>query len=259
MAKSYSVTFGSGDPRGFTGLAPTFLSFWNLATGTTNAPPSIAETVSGKTGIYSFTYGVTQPISFLLDAATTSPGPSGRYVVGQIDPVDRVDEMGTTMIAIGTTLIGYGNTSIALGTTSVAIGTTHLGQGVSLLALGSTILGYGFTNFGYGSTNYGYGVSLYAGLGNQGITVIGIGNTLLALGFSSGALEALIGDTTSSYGSTSSDPSTVFGFLKRSQEFWEGNQVYIKASGILDFYSRGSTTLLREKTIADTSSQTTKI
>ncbi len=221
--KSYTVAFGSGDPRGFTGLAPTFLSFWNLSTGTTNLPPSIAETNPGKTGIYSFTYGVTQPISFLIDAATTSPGPNSRYVVGQLDPNDRADEYGTTMIAIGTTLIGYGVTNIALGTSNIS-------QGVTILSA----------------------------LGNQGATVIGIGNTLLGLGFSTGALEALIGDNSSSFGSTSVDPSTVFGFLKRSLEFWEGNQVYTKNNGVLDFYNRGSSTLLREKTITDTTAQTTK-
>lgn len=69
---------------------------------------------------------------------------------------------------------------------------------------------------------------------------------------------SLIGDTTSSYGSTSIDPTTLFGFLKRNQEFWEGNQAYAKASGLMDFYSRGSSTLLVEKTITDSTSTTTK-
>lgn len=235
--KNYTVGFGSGDPRGFTGLAPTFLSFYNLATGTTNAPPSIAETIAGKTGIYTFAYGVTQPISFLIDAATTSPGANGRYVFGQIDPADRADEYGNTLIA-------YGLTNIALGTTSIAaignLGSTLMAQGTTLVAQGSTLVGQGIT------------------LIAQGATIVAIGNTLSAIGSTNSAFFGLIGDNSSSYGSTSMDPTTVFGFLKRAQEMSEGNQTYVKATGILDFYSRGSTTLLREKTIVDTSTSTAK-
>lgn len=200
--KFYSVVFGNGNPLGFTGLAPTFLSFYNLATGTTNAPPSIAETIAGKTGIYTFQYGVTQPICFLLDAATTSPGANGRYVTGQIDPADRIDE--------------YGNTLIAMGTSAAALGSTLLS---TLNALGSTLSG--------------------------------IGNT-------SGNLAALVGNTSSIFGSTLADPTTLFGYLKRSQEIQEGNNVYTKATGIFQFYSRGSSTLLTNKTISDSSSTTTK-
>lgn len=193
--KNYSVVFGSGDPRGYTGLAPTFIQFWNLATGTTNAPPSIAETISGKTGVYTFSYGVTQPIAFLLDAATTSPGALGRFVSGQIDPADRADEYAATLL----------NYSVTLTTLSYSI------------------------------------------------IVIGSSNSV-----SNATLLALIGTTASSFGSTSSNPSTIFGFLKRAQEMAEGDQTYVKGSGALQFYNRGSTTLLVQKTIADTSSTTTK-
>jgi hypothetical protein len=301
--KIYTVQFGTGDPRGFTGLAPTFLTFYNLSSGTTNTPPSISETISGKTGVYTFQYGVTQPISFLLDAAT---GIVGRYVVGQIDPNDRSDEYGNTMIAIGSTLIGYGNTSVALGTTSVALGTTSvaigttligygvsglalgttavalgvtsvaigttlLGFGASNLAIGTTLFGFGVSNLAIGNTLLGYGVTNVAlgttavasGWGNatfigqMGTTLVGIGNTAAFFGNSS-ALFSYIGSTASSFGSTSVDPSTLFGFLKRAQEFMEGNNTYTKATGVLDFYSRGSSTLLAEKTVSDTSTTTTK-
>lgn len=85
----------------------------------------------------------------------------------------------------------------------------------------------------------------------MGTTLSSIGTTLLS-GMS------LLGNTTSSYGSTSVDPTTLFGFLKRNQEFWEGNQAYAKASGLMDFYSRGSSTLLAEKTISDSTTTTTK-
>lgn len=276
MAKNYSVFFGTGDPRGFTGLSPTFIQFWNLSTGTTNAPPSISETVSGKTGAYTFTYGVTQPIQFLIDAATTI---AGRYVTGQIDPADRIDEVGTTLTAIGysglvygSSLISLGNTAVALGTTTVAIGTSHIAQGVSLTAQGVSILAfgvsltaqnvtltaigfsslvYGTSLFALGTTGVALGTSTIALLGNFGSTLTGIGNSSLALG-------NFIGSTASSFGSTSVDPVDLFGFMKRAQEIAEGNQVYTKSTGLLDFYSRGSSTLLREKTISDTSSQTSK-
>lgn len=67
-----------------------------------------------------------------------------------------------------------------------------------------------------------------------------------------------LGFTTSTFGNNTTDPGTVFGFLKRAQETWEGNENYAKATGILDIYSRGSSTLLRSKTISDTASDVTK-
>ncbi len=89
MSKTYYLTFGTtGDPRTFVGLAPTFLIFNNAGSAVT--PPSIAA-VTGATGFYSFTWGTTTPICFMADAATTSPGAVGRYVIGAIDPADRAD------------------------------------------------------------------------------------------------------------------------------------------------------------------------
>lgn len=279
MAKNYTVSFGTGDPRGLTGLAPTFLSFYNLATGTTNTPPTIAETITGKTGIYTFTFGTTQPISFLIDAATTSPGANGRYVIGQIDPADRADEYGNTMIALGmsaialgmtgialgTTMVGFGGTGVALttnlgssflafGQTSIALGNSGQALGVTSVAIGTTLVGLGNTGLAFGSTNS-------ALLNNMGSTLVGVGNSLSALGISGFAqgqtLIGLMGNATASIGSTAIDPTSVFGFLMRAQELSEGNQTYTKATGILGLFSRGAT-LLRQKTISDTSSQTTK-
>lgn len=262
MSKTYYMTFGTGDPRTFTGLAPTFLTFNNAGSAVT--PPSISE-VTGATGFYSFTWGVTTPICFLVDAATTSPGTSGRYVKGSIDPADRIDEVGTSLIAIGTSHLAQGVSMLAIGTSHLAQGVSILAFGVSSLALGVSNIALGVSNLALGFTNFGFGVSIYAGLGAQGVGFTGLGTTLLAIGNTVGAIgvttsafAALIGNASSSFGSTSVDPTTVFGFLIRAQEFREGNSVYTKATGILDFYSRGSSTLLREKTISDTSTQTTK-
>ncbi len=229
MAKTYTLQFGSGDPRVFTGLNATFLIFANASSGATVTPPSITELFAG-TGIYKFTWGTTTPIAFLADAATTSPGTAGRYVSGSLDPADRADEYGTTMIALGTTLIGYGVTGLAIGTTGLGFGQSAVASGITAVGLGNTAVATALLILAQGSSGNAIGTSILS----------------------------LIGTTGDSFGSTSVDPTTLFGFLKRSQEFWEGNQTYTKATGLLDFYSRGSSTLLVEKTIADTASSTTK-
>jgi len=118
--------------------------------------------------------------------------------------------------------------------------------GVTLTAMSATLAAQGLLLTGLGNTT--------TALGN---TLVALGMTNVALGLSS-PLYALIGTTASSFGATGVDPVDLFGFLKRAQEFNEGDQAYTKATGILDFYSRGSSTLLREKTIADSSTTTTK-
>lgn len=237
MAKTYFTRFGAGDPRTYTGLAPTFLIFVRGTDGATQAPPSITETLTGS-GIYQFAYGTTQPIAFLMDAATTSPGVAGRYVTGNIDPADRIDEYGNTLTAYGLTLLAYGATNFALGTTNVAIGTSNIALGMTNVALGTTNVAIGTSNIALGTT------------------AVALGMTNAAIGISS-AIFSFLGSTASSIGSTGADPTTVFGFLMRAQEIAEGNQTYTKATGVLDLFTRGAT-LLREKTIADTATQTTK-
>ena len=157
--KYYGVRFGSGDPRNYTGLSPTFLFFVNMTTGATVAPPTITETYVG-TGIYTFSYGVTTPLAFLIDAATTSPGSTGRYVNGQIDPADRTDEYASTLIAIGTTNIAIGTSSVALGVSGIAQGVTLTAIGTSLLAQGVTILaGQTLAWISVGSTASSFGTA----------------------------------------------------------------------------------------------------
>jgi len=215
--KTYILRFGFGDPRTYTGLAPTMLIFVDNA-GATIAPPAITEALTGS-GIYKFSYGTTVPISFLADAATTSPGPQGRYVVGSIDPADRADEYGTTLVAIGTTNVALGTTAVALGTTAVALGITNVALGTSAVALGTTILANGTS---------------------LNVVVTGIGSTA------------------SSFGTSSADPVDLFGYMKRILENLEGNQTFTKPSGSLAIYSRGSSTLLTTKTIANSVSLVTK-
>lgn len=72
------------------------------------------------------------------------------------------------------------------------------------------------------------------------------------------SVDQRIGTTSDSFGSTSSDPGTLFGYMKRNQEFLEGDSTFTKSSGQWLIYNRGSTTVLREKTLTNTSSSATK-
>lgn len=82
------------------------------------------------------------------------------------------------------------------------------------------------------------------------------GVTYSAVGVS--AILGRIGATTDSFGSTAADPTTLFGYAKRTQEFNEGNASFNKSTGLWDIYSRGSSTLLIEKQLTNTASSATK-
>jgi len=66
------------------------------------------------------------------------------------------------------------------------------------------------------------------------------------------AVDEKVGTTTDSFGSTSVDPDTIFGYVKRNMEFNEGNANFNKSTGVWDISSRGSSTLLREKILTNT-------
>lgn len=242
MSNRFSIQFGSGDPRTLTGMSPTFLIFVRMTDGATIASPSITESLTGS-GIYQFTYGVTQPIAFLADSATTSPGASGRYVVGQIDPSDRIDEFGITLTAIGTS-------NIALGTTNLAIGTTLIGYGATGVALGTTTV---FLVTGIGTTQIAEGQTIIA-IGN---TLLGIGNTVSVIGVGA-SLFALIGTTASLIGNDTINPSDLFGYMKRVNENIEGQQSFTKGSGVLNMYDRTGATLLAQRTVTNFASMVVK-
>lgn len=72
------------------------------------------------------------------------------------------------------------------------------------------------------------------------------------------AVDEKLGTVSDSFGSTLTDPSTVFGYLKRNQEFQEGDAVFVKSTGTWNVYNRGSTTLLRSKALTNTASQAAK-
>lgn len=77
---------------------------------------------------------------------------------------------------------------------------------------------------------------------------VNIGNTL----------NTLIGSTLSSYGDDTTDPSTLFGYVKRLQELGEGDANFNKSTGNWEILSRGSSTLLRDKTLSNSTTTVQK-
>lgn len=73
-----------------------------------------------------------------------------------------------------------------------------------------------------------------------------------------GGLDPSIGDTTALIGDNASDPTSVFGFLKRLQELQEGEETYTKATGVLVRQDRTGATTLVSQTITDSAATITK-
>lgn len=130
---------------------------------------------------------------------------------------------------------------------------TAAGTTVAPPSISEILAGMGIYKFVYGPT--------------ASITFVVDGGAALSSGdrYISGVLdpiqavdEKVGGIVSDSYGTTSVDPSTVFGYMKRNLEFHEGNMIYNKSTGVWDIYSRGSSTLIREKTLSNTTAQSTK-
>lgn len=71
-------------------------------------------------------------------------------------------------------------------------------------------------------------------------------------------VDQRIGTIDDTFGTTMSDPTTLFGYAKRALEFWEGNAIFTKASGLWRIFSRGSSTLLREKNLTNNTTSAEK-
>lgn len=239
MAKEYWLKFGTGNPADSSGLAPTFIIFRSW-TGGVVSPPGITQQIASY-GLYRFEFTPSFPIVFVADGATTGLTDANRYLSGTLDPLDLVDErlaeVGSTVLAVGATLSSLGLTLIpsqglslmGFGNTLVGIGTTHTGQGVTLLGYASTLLGYGASIYAQGQSGFADGTEILARLGT----------------------------TASSFGTTSVDPGTVYGYLKRLQEVQEGDASFNKTSGVWSIQTRGGT-LLQEKTVTNAANTVTK-
>lgn len=110
---------------------------------------------------------------------------------------------------------------------------------------------YGFTFTPLATMSIFFQLDGGSGLGTSDRYVQGVIDPLLVV-------DQRLGTTSDSIGSTSVDPSTIFGYVMRHLEFLEGNASFTKATGLWDIYSRGSSTLLREKALTNNSSSATK-
>jgi len=72
------------------------------------------------------------------------------------------------------------------------------------------------------------------------------------------SVDERLGTVADSFGSTAIDPTTAIGYLKRIQEWLEGNASFAKSTGTWTVYSRGSSTLLQTKTLTNTTSTAAK-
>jgi hypothetical protein len=129
--------------------------------------------------------------------------------------------------------------------------------GATLATPGITqpVAGTGFYTFGY-SIGSSYSLAFLI----DGATTA-LSNTDR---YVSGALDPVqtvdvgIGYIPDSFGASAVDPTTLFGYLKRMQELTEGDQSFTKATGTWLLYNRGSSTLLRTKTLNNAASSVTK-
>lgn len=231
--KIYGVYFTSGDPRTQTALTPTLVIFSRMDTGAALTAPGITQAIAGS-GIFQFEYQPTLPIAFLADGGAGSG--TGRFVVGQLDPIQLVDFQAVTLTALGTT-------NIALGTTNVALGTTNIALGTSSIALGATNVAIGTSISAQGTSLSAISVTILAAINSFGTGLSGL---------------AFIGSTASSLGSTNTDPADLMGYVKRLQEWLEGNEIFTKTSGIWQKSTRGNTMIFAPKTLGNTITQVTK-
>ena len=71
-------------------------------------------------------------------------------------------------------------------------------------------------------------------------------------------VDERVGVQGDSFGSTLADPTTLTGYMKRVQELLEGDALFTKSTGVWTISSRGSSTLLRSKTLTNTTTSSTK-
>lgn len=247
MAKTYGLIFTNSDPRSApaTSLAPTLVIFQAID-GTAVSTPGITKPIS-TVGLYTFNYRPSLAVYFLADGGAAITDNTQRYLSGILDPIQEVDEQltfyTTTFTAANITLLGLGLSMNALGTTNVALGTTNVALGTSNIALGTT-------NVAINTSILAIAVSILA----QGTTILS--NVTTPAGGIAQIL-ASIGSTASSIGDLTQDPVDLYGYLKRMQEFNEGNAIFNKSSGVWNIQTRGSTTFAT-KQLGNTNLQVTK-
>lgn len=118
-------------------------------------------------------------------------------------------------------------------------------------------VGSGFYKVSYGMTQFGATVPIVVKA--DGGPALSAGDRYTIAVFDPvAAVDQRVGWVEDSFGTTAIDPVTVTGYVKRLVEWLEGNAVFSKSSGLWDVYSRGSSTLLREKALTNTITSATK-
>lgn len=144
----------------------------------------------------------------------------------------------------------FGDANPATFTALAPTFTAFYGNGTTLTPPGITepIAGSGWYSISYSPTC------------QVAYTLDGITSSLGTYRYVAGTINPNVtwfGSDASSIGTTVL-PTTAMGYLKRIVEVLEGDQTYTKATGLLDIYDRGGTLLLVEKTLADSTTSTTK-
>lgn len=128
-------------------------------------------------------------------------------------------------------------------------------------ASGSNITAPGLTEIAVGSGFYKFAYAVTTQvlfLCDAGVSVTASDRYITGILDPIAVVDQKVGALDDSFGSTSVDPTTIFGEVRRLIELLEGNAIYNKSTTIWSIYSRGSSTLLREKTLTNTSSSATK-
>lgn len=116
-----------------------------------------------------------------------------------------------------------------------------------------TPAGSGLYSFQYGATiSYAFLADGGAGLSSGDRYITGVLDPVQAV-------DERVGVQGDSFGSTAADPTTLTGYMKRVQELLEGDALFTKSTGVWTISSRGSSTLLRSKTLTNTTTSSTKV
>ncbi len=145
---------------------------------------------------------------------------------------------------------GTGNPATASGLSPTFIAFVAPSLGTTLTPPGVTevITGTGLYSFVYGATTaIIFTIDGGAALADSDRYVTGTLDPVQTV-------DERLGWATDSFGTTVTDPTTVFGHARRNQEFNEGNATYNKSAATWFNYSRGSSVLLFVKTLTNTSS-----
>jgi len=110
----------------------------------------------------------------------------------------------------------------------------------------------------YGQTSAAVGATTLARLSTIITNDAAFGGSFSGLASTLSTLSSFVGTTASAFGDSSTQPATLFGFMKRVQENLEGDSTYVKGTGVWTVTDRAGLTTIATKTITDSGSTVTK-